>query len=426
MMKPLILLGILIPLLLCFSCKDDEKAPEAIKITLDKSIITFDRSGGQEHVQVTSNSAWTADNIPGWITLSQVTGKDSHQISITIIEPNTDEDSRETDIKFVAGKEQAILKVIQNGKTPEKISEAKFTTLAFSTLEDISFVPGENQDERLYSFKMREMFINPALTDKIFIGNIIDPNIKEATDISVYNKYTFVPITISAGIQKVDIETIIPSREAQDRFAKAVLDNKPTQSEKLITQEGLEFYSHRALNLTGRGNMGIPLDEVVSGKSYLEQEMSKKTGLIYSFSHSLFTIVMDLQEKHVEENLHPTDFPKNNISSIPYVSYGRIGLLIVESDNDAKEVKRVINKIIRENSSELSDAETNILNNLSACHIYFDKTSKMRVIKGQKEAIESYSHQMTNDLENIYPFQFAISDFFTQGVDMVNFDLLLK
>lgn len=171
--------------------------------------------------------------------------------------------------------------------------------------------------------------------------------------------------------------------------------------------------------------MGVNLDEVISGKSYQEQEMSKKNGIIYSFSHTLFTLAMDLQEHIVKEEINKSDFPDNSLSYISSVSYGRIGLLIIESNYDAIKIRGIVNKILQNKSKDFSQEEMAILDEIDAYHIYYDKSQRMQKTEGKINAIEAYSTQITKDLFNVFPFKFTVSDYFAHNNTEINFRITL-
>lgn len=137
----------------------------------------------------------------------------------------------------------------------------------------------------------------------------ITKNLDKNIDLSVYNGYTFNPITVFSLTGTEKSQTFIPSKSEQDAYANKILDKNPSQNEAFISDgKGITYNSHRELNLIGTGNMGINLDKVISGKSYREQEMTKKNGLIYSFSHKLFTLSMDLEEHIVKEKINKKIF----------------------------------------------------------------------------------------------------------------------
>lgn len=418
-MKRLLYL-IMLPLL-CASCSDNDKpAPDIAEISLDPEEITFEQAGSTATLRIETNGKWQAESIPDWITLNHASGSTSAEITVTALE-NESTEARDAEIKFLRGDKEAILKVHQNEKR-----ELTWSTLCFSPFENVSFVTGKDGVERIYSFETRQLFINPdANTDiknKIFLGNLINCNLEKNTDVSVYEGYTFIPITISPSISTTPSQTFIPSKANQDAYANKVLSENPKGQDSAQSIEAV-YTSHRELNLIGVGNMGVNLDELVSGKSYQEQEMTKKSGLLFSFCQSLFTLSMDLQKDVVSEVLKEEDFPNNCLSYISSVSYGRIGLLIVESDYDVDAVRSVVRKVL--SSESLTTAENAILEELDAYHLYFDQSQKLISTKGKADAIEAYKTHVVDDLYNVYPFRFVAEDYFEHSTSLINFSVTL-
>lgn len=65
------------------------------------------------------------------------------------------------------------------------------------------------------------MFINPAIRDKIYLGNLISPNAQSNVDIPEFTGYTFNPITVSTSAIVDEVaKTYLPSPKEQDLFAR--------------------------------------------------------------------------------------------------------------------------------------------------------------------------------------------------------------
>lgn len=423
---------ILLPLLF-ISCGDDDK-PTLPYISLDQNEIELKDSGSKAKIKLETDGEWRAIRIPDWIALDQTEGNTSTEITITALN-NKNVEPRETEIYFLRDDDpkkdkdykKAMLKIYQS-KNKNNIS---WSSLRFSLFDDInvSFIPGKNEVERIYSFSTRSLFINPDantdIKDKIFIGNLINRNLEKNMDISVYKGYTFNPITISTDIGNEKSLTYLPSKSKQDAYANLILSKKPKGSESFyLDGTGVYYNSHRELNLIGLGNMGIKLDEMIYKKSYREQEMMKENGLIYSFNHTLFTLVMDLEPHIVKEEIKKEDFPNKSISFISDVSYGRIGLLIIESDNDVKKIREIINKIFQ-NNENITQEDSAILEELDAYHLYFDKSQKLVIAKGKVDIIKAYQDQITGDIYNVYPFKCEICDYFSLASSIINYTITL-
>lgn len=418
-MKQIIYWVLLLPLLFT-SCSDDKQ--ETSFISLNPTKVQFEHSGGSVKVKLTTNGIWETGNIPDWISLDNPRGNASTEIIITAKE-NKSSTPREAQIIFSQKDESSTLDVLQ---APKALA---WSSLSFSRFDNVDFVLGKNGVERIYNFTTSQLFINPdvntGMSEKIFLGNLIDQNLEINTDVSEYKGYTFNPITVSASIGTEKAHTFIPAKSEQDAYANQILAKKPSQSEAFISDgKGVLFNSYRELNLIGVGNMGVNLDEVISKKSYEEQEMTKKNGLIYSFSHTLFTLNMDLQEHIVKEPIRKEDFPDNSISYISSVSYGRIGLLIVESDHDVTKVRTVIDKVLQPNAN-ITQEDTDVLEELVAYHLYYNESQKLAMTEGKVDVVEAYKTQIADDIYTVFPFKFEISDYFERGETSMNFRITL-
>lgn len=107
--------------------------------------------------------------------------------------------------------------------------------------------------------------------------------------------------------------------------------------------------------------------------------MTRKYGLIYSFKRTFFTLDIDIPKKLIKEELKDADKAKG-ASYVSSVGYGRVGLLIVESDTDSRDVKLAIDKVLAD--EPLSPEETSLLSTVDLCYVYFDEDKNVQVQKG--------------------------------------------
>lgn len=423
-MKPIALGGFLFSLLLWASCNHDAYKPEQSVLSLDKTEIAFESDGGKIGVLLTANGDWTTDNIPDWISLDHTSGNKTQKIAITI-EANDGNEQRSDKIIFANNRGKIELNISQAGK----IRELRWSSLAFSSFANVNFILGDDNVERIYSFTTNQMFITPDMNQdgKIFLGNLVNRRLNDNSGIIEYPDYTFNPITVAPLTAVEKSRTYVPSKSEQDAFAAQIIEKEPAQNERIfIDGVGVEYGSHRELSLIGRGNMGIELDEIVSGKSYTEQEMVKENGIIFSFSQTLFTLIMDLQEHIVKETIDKTDFPDNGLTYISSVSYGRVGLLIIESDHSPAKIRTIVNKIMQNGFDRLTQDEKAILDEIEAYHLYIDKSQGLMVAQGKSDAIEAYRTHIMDDRFNVFPFKFTVSDYFNHATTGMIFRLTLS
>ncbi len=405
---------------ICFvSCNDDNE-DELVKpsIELDKNSVVAGILKTEEIIKLTTNGDWLVTDVPDWIAMNVTSGKNSTDINM-VIEENREPETREAVLKFVR-KELTELFTVRQVGLKDVISSPGFPMLRFSKTETILNSQGK-QD--IYNFETNNLFINPGIRDHIYLGNLVSHNLATNTAIPVFTGYTFNPITIStsAAISGEVVKTYIPSWEGQDSFAKQIIAKKPKQNQSFLTDNGVvEFYDYNRLYTLGICNLGIKLDELVSGSSYKDKEMTKKYGLIFSFKQVLFSLDMDIPDKVVKEELKAADKAKG-VSYISSVGYGRVGMLVVESNTDSREFRVAVNNVIAGKS--LSQKDSELINAVDACYIYFTNSNQVQVKKGKLDAINAYKDAIINETDNFYPVAFQVADFTTHALNTMSFSV---
>lgn len=393
-----------------FGCKD--KNEEDKSIGLDKKIFTIGIEGGEEIVMLTAESEWKIDDLPDWITVDPVQGNKSTKLTITVKRQN-EADGRWFNILFIDKNEDVrnIFRVEQSGKKDYE----RIPILPTSSLERIQVDNGTD-----YKIEARSLFVNPTIKDKIYLGNLVGHVATNYPDLSTFTGYTFNPITISttAAIDGNIVKTYVPSRAEQDKFVREIVAEKIKQTDSWLGNNGtVEFYSYKQLYALGIANMGIKLDEVVSGASYTEKEMAKKYGLIFSFKQVFFSLIMDLPEKLIQGELKASD-KASDISYVSSVQYGKIGLLIVESDTNSEVIRVLINKVLSDQS--LSAEEAALIDSTNICYVYLDNNSEVQTVKERFGAINAYKNT-GKETDNIYPVGFELSNFEDSSFSMISF-----
>lgn len=100
-----------------------------------------------------------------------------------------------------------------------------------------------------------------------------------------------------------------------------------------------------------------------------------------------------------------------------------MGALLIETDDDIKEIRKIINSL-GENKA-LSEESKNILNNLEAYHLYFDKEYQLKVVKEKEKALLSYLNQIIDNQDALYPYQIQICDYFTSAMKPFSYTIHL-
>lgn len=426
-MRRILYLLVLSSVLICHSCSDDNDDKQIeTQITLDQKELSFEELGGDATVELTVNGEWRVENYPDWLSLSQTSGDAASEIKIAA-KANDKASKRDAQLVFAGKGKSVSLDIIQDARG----AEISWSPLSFSSFHRMGYELGPDNIERRYGFATREIFIAPdAASDihnKLFLGNLVNNKLKSNRDIEEYSGYTFNPITVSTMVNSIRSKSFTPSKEEQDAYVQLILDSKPSQSEYLfIDNKGVVYNSHRELNLIGVGNMGVELDKVISGKPYREQEMGKRNGVIFSFDQTLFSLDMDLQQWIVEEEIKPEDFPDGTLSYISTVSYGRMGMLIVESDEDVTTIRAIVNKIIGGRDSELTQEESKILKELDAHHLYYNSSRELHIAKGGSEVIKAYQQQVTENNQELFLYKFRVTDYFERYESEMTFALTIR
>lgn len=405
------------------ACSTQNELPEDPILQLNHSKVSFDPSGGQTTIELKANGDWVTSDLPDWIDLDHKSGSASQILTLTIL-ANEKTKQREANVCFQQDQLSALIKVSQAAK--EK--EITWSSFGFTLFEQADFTLADNQLSRHYQFATNSLLITEDMKDQVFLGNLLNRKLEHNTKLPVYQQYTFVPITVSpVTLINVSSETFIPSLVAQQAYAAKIFEAKPNQQLSFKSDlSGVDFDSHRELRLIGEGNLGVKLDELICGKPYTEQEMEKSDGFIFSYDQTKFAVTMDLQEKMVEEALKEEDFPAQSLSYISMVSYGRVGLLIVETDNDIDEVKQVVRKKLQNTSTDFTEHELSILNEIDVYHVYLDQSQSFVAKKGKSEIVAEYHARLTDNTSGVYPYKIIVSDYFSHANEACSFEYLLK
>lgn len=386
-------------------------------IEIDKDILPMNIQGDEQRVKLTTNRAWKIENVPDWVSVSPTHGEKSIDIVIKVGE-NRQPEGRNVNLEIIAENAKKTLNITQLG-LKDYIQEPSLPTI--SSFKKVEFT--SNLDN--YDIETNSLFVNPNIKNRIYLGNLISHNAGSNVNIPEFAGYDFNPIDVytTAAVNEVTTK-FTPSQTAQADFVKDIIAQNPQQQERFsIDKSGVEFYTYRQLHTVGMVNLGVKLDELISGKPFTQQEMTKKYGIIFSFKQVLFSLGMDFPMELIKEKLSESDLSKG-VSYVSTVSYGRIGLLIVESDTDSRELKIVINKVIEETS--LTAEESNLIHAADISHVYFTNDNEVTVKKGGLEAVNSYKNAILNLRDNIYMLDFTLNDFTNHSNNTIHFSFKIS
>lgn len=385
-------------------------------LTLSKESMIVGTTGGTEKIELTTNRPWRVEFAPDWITVTPSSGDKSTEITIRVTEENRRPETRNTIVIFTNDYVTKSIDVSQFGLGDVN----RFPRLLISSYRRMEQTSGQ------YNVWLSSMFINPSIRDKAYLGNLVNHDFQTNTHFPEFTGYTFNPIRVSTSADVPEVtRTYVPSLKEQDEFAQEIAwqiaKNNPAQSGSFTFDRGdFEFYTYKQLQAVGVINLGIKLDEIISGHSFMEKEMTRKYGLVFAFKQQLFSLDMDINQKYVIEELKAAD-KAIGVSCVASVTYGKVGLLVVESDTDSRNVKTAINNVIA--GKPLSSEETNLLSTVDVYYVYFDKDKNVQVKKGGLDAVNAYNDAIHKETDLVYPVDFELLDYmdYTQKNIMFSF-----
>lgn len=410
---------------LSISCTDSDKIEEPIittSVSVDKTELKFSATGESIILKISANIRWEITNIPDWISLSITESNKDQEVTVTTKANNSSMELSQI-LQIETAEFEPILVTIYQDAKKDDLNFRVFIP-SFSEF-NATYELGNDNITRYYSFERYNMFAGSELQSKIFLGNLINRLMQSPTETQSYQNYTFNETIISTSNLKVKSTSYRPSFIAQKEYIDKIIANKSAQNDFSGSRQ-IEYSSRRELHLLGMGNLGVALDQTLSGKTYQEEEKSKKNGLIYLYNQTLFTIDMDYPDngKVVQEVLHPEDYPNNSLAYISSVSYGRIGMLIIESDEGISKIKSIVDKI--QNNTSLTSEENDIVNASIISNIYSDNNSNLQVERGKLDAIQSfYKIGLDDPYKNAFIYQFQLADYFDHAMTPVTYKLNL-
>lgn len=375
--------------------------PKSISVSTDKSI---------QYLKVTANEPWKINSdLPDWLKISPMSGEKSAELTVYIDE-NKEPNSRGVNISFASIEHPAtantLLTVSQWGPV-DIIRTPNLPIFKYVSITSKGTSKGNEYDVQTYS-----LFVNKEIRSNIYLGNLISRSSGSNIVMPAITGFTFQPIAFTYKGSNGDIKqaSMLPSISAQNEFIEEV-DKTGNTPNVFIKGYSNEFYSYRDLYAIGMFNLGIKLDELVTGASYKAKTMTRKFGVIYSFKNTLFTLTMDKPATiPMYGDLKDEDKSKQ-VSNVSTMAYGRIGLLVVETDTYYKDLVAAIDKILEDKI--LSAAEQGLIEQSQISYVYFDNDSNPLVKKGKRDVIDIYKNAMNSGQnDNYYPIDFRIGDYF--------------
>ncbi|MCD8264503.1 MAG: BACON domain-containing protein [Tannerellaceae bacterium] len=371
--------------------------------------------GGTLHAKVITNQPWKIVEIPDWISVSQLAGDGPADIVINVA-AHRQKSGRGASLVFRTEELMETL-VINQYRLGDIL---RTPLLPFSQYNEMGF----NSNRDWYEMKLYSLFVNSGIGEKVYIGNLLGRHAGAYPDITAFTGYTFNPVTVSTSAAVSNVaKTYIPSPEGQQEMVQYILSQNPQQSISFESDNGTtEFYDYKQLYAIGMVNMGIGLDELVSGSPFTEKEMSRNFGMIYIYKHTAFDLVMDIPRELplINEPVKETDKARS-ISYVSRVTFGTLGLLVVELDTDSRQLRVAVDKVIQ--NQALSEEEAAWIAEAGFSYIYFNHKKEVQVLQGNMEAIEAYKQGMADWQANIHPLAFGLADVASHTRNEIDFTI---
>ncbi len=381
----------------------------------EEKSVTLNVAGETKTLALTANVPWEITQTPPWLTVHPLSGDRSATLTLSV-DKNKAAGGREGEVVFVTDKKTVQLPIWQYGRK-DYIGTPWIPVFGSSR---VRYNAGWTDLE----FVTSRLFVNPSVKGHIYLGSLLGLHSQSNVDIPAMTGYTFDPVTASADGVSVKSKTFYPSREAEDAYVAEIMATGPKQNYFLKTDnDGTEFYSYRQLHVLGIASMGIELDKAVAGASYREKEMTKNCGIVFAFKKILFSLAMDFPDdgKITVGDLKESDKAKDP-AYVNSISYGNTGLLVVESDAYYEDIRAAIQSAWA--GDPLSEDEKSLIEAADIGYVYFDKEKEVHIKKGKGDAVNAFREGL-EDRKNVYPVEFSIADFNTNGEKSVSFSFTL-
>lgn len=402
----MLIAGYLFTILILCSCRPLTSQNENHFICAEVTSITIPIEGSNETIAIASNCSWELkQDQPSWCK-AKVISQDKFKKIVLSVNPNNSEKSRRCVLSLEYGDVIEKLEVVQVGNK-------FFHTLPMNTYKNLSINDSQT------TIHAEKMFISPTNASKVFIGNILENNADDFNSLKPFSQLTYLPINMSAFVGgKSYFSESIPNLESTNKMARDIISSYPEDNPNQILFLGspLQYTSLRQLWAIGYGNLGIPLDEA-TGRTVGQDQMKNRTGLIYSYSNELFSIVMDYQEKQVAEDISADD--GEEMVYINSISYGRTALLIIESDYSRLDVESAITRYLKKEQQLTKDID--ILSSIQAWYLYFGSDGTLYSTQGSANMIESYFTSVSNS--PIIPLNFTTNKFNDKSTGYISFKI---
>ncbi len=251
-------------------------------------------------------------------------------------------DEEKYDVLNSKRQEQQVIKIISYGTKPTILDNSKLGRYSsiYATTED------EFTEER--EFESSESIVLPELARYIYPGSLLMGNSIQNLDYKPISA-TLNPITVSLSIPAINKKTAIVIDKPSLSSTRAAVQNYLQTAD--FTQNGQlsysieQFSSYDELKVAFGSNVNTRklFGKNTSSTSIEESMISKRTGFYVKFYQTSFTLDMDIPNPSLVAN---NNFDSGGVEPVyvSSISYGRMGVLTIETNETASDAKRIINE----------------------------------------------------------------------------------
>ncbi len=412
-----ILLSVFIGLLLFSSCEEKENVILMRPYIIIKTkTINSDYLGKTELIQIEASADWDVSNNSKCCAVEKIKKEKNEYLAVTILPNDTSAIEREVDLLITLEQITQKIHIKQTGKEQEVEEEKEiesefyiFNVNGFYTTPII-----ENGKRIGYDIKSTTTFINPSISENIYMGAILNRKVSNPSQVVFYEQDGFKNITFGYYDKFKHLryyKNVKPTKEMTDKLAEEVkhFDN-PQNIEFFYSSTPLFYSSHKQLHKLGMCNLGLKLDELLYGSPYTQKEMQKKNGFIYQECRSSFRLIADYPKKI--EGAFKENEDIQNLAYVNLITYGKILFLFVETDIEKEEAMELMKK--RMSGQELSTIEKEQIDEIDFYTLYFDSNSNPHITMTEIDF---------NKLP-IIPLSFTLNNFMNYGVDGLRFSVV--
>ncbi len=398
-----IILPILLLLIVIQSCNQETIQPI---LSISETYIKTNSYGTTKNIYIKSNVEWNIiDNkVPEWCSIIRERTTEKDYLKIEILQNHTFK-NREYELKIYYGNRINTINIIQDGISND--NTINIIPFFSNTIEKV--YNSENKISIFYN----NIFISNKNYNNVYHGNIINNKLNSDLTINQVQDTKFDKINISSlvGSKFYYNDNINPSLISTKSLFNIIKSDILNQNQNYsFDNDPIQYNSYKHLHFLGISNIGLSLDELITGNSYKINELVNRTGLIYCYSNVLFSIKMD------NPNISRSELTNNNeISYVSDIQYGKIAILIVETSFDKEISNSVIKKIMK--NIKLSTYEENVKKTIQTFYLTFNENKEITIHKGS-DYIQDFISKMKE--QPIIPLFYSINNYNSISKESMN------